>query len=69
MNERERSWVIFALVYAVLNVAVPYIFLKDMGNLLGVFLFWNLITAAVLAAGVWFTSSWGKTEGEGELPE
>jgi hypothetical protein len=69
LKRREKLWVIFALVSAGMNVAVPYTFLKDTGSLLGAFLFWNLITASVLAAGVWVTSPWGRDRTKGELQE
>jgi len=37
------------------------------GTLAGAFLFWNLITAAVVLAGVWITSGWKDRGGEETL--
>lgn len=58
MTRKEKIWILFSLLYGIANVAVPFTILKDEGTLVGAFLFWNLITAAVLLAGVWITSGW-----------
>jgi len=63
LTRKEKLWVLFSLLYGIVNVAVPFTILKKAGS----FAFWNLITAAVLLAGVWVTSGWaGKTDHEGE---
>ncbi|GAB6280170.1 MAG: hypothetical protein STSR0007_02250 [Thermovirga sp.] len=58
MKELEKLWMLFALFYSVINIAVPFLVLKDTGSFGGAFLFWNLLTGAVLLAGVWMTSGW-----------
>lgn len=55
---REKIWLICALFYSVLNIAIPFFVLKDMGSLAGAFLFWNILTGAVLLAGIWITAGW-----------
>jgi len=58
---REKIWLICALFYSVLNIAIPFFVLKDTGSLAGAFLFWNLLTGTVLLAGIWITSGWKET--------
>ncbi|HAK40652.1 MAG TPA: hypothetical protein PLS21_01425 [Synergistales bacterium] len=58
MTQREKTWVLFSILYGAFNVIVPFTVLRDVGTLAGAFLFWNLITAAVLLAGAWITSGW-----------
>jgi hypothetical protein len=58
MARKEKIWILFSLLYGIVNVAVPFTLLKGEGSLVGAFLFWNLITAAVLLAGAWITSGW-----------
>lgn len=55
---REKIWLIWALFYSVLNVAIPFFVLKNTGSLAGAFLFWNILTGTVLLAGIWITSGW-----------
>lgn len=69
MKGREKIWVICALFYFVINLAVPFLILKDTGSLAGAFLFWNLLTGAVLLAGAWVTSGWKETAADTETPE
>ncbi|HPD98418.1 MAG TPA: hypothetical protein PLP89_08850 [Synergistales bacterium] len=65
MNSREKIWVIFALVYGTANIAIPFTFLREVASLGGAFMFWNVITLAVLLAGAWVTSSWSGTPRSG----
>ncbi len=65
MNRREKIWVFFALVYGTANLAIPFAFLREVSSLRGAFLFWNVITLAVLLAGAWVTSSWSGTPRSG----
>jgi len=65
LSGREKIWLIMALVYALLNTAVPFLVLKDTGSLSGAFLFWNVITLAVLLAGALITSGWGRGSHDG----
>lgn len=67
MKKREKIWIIFALFYSVINIAVPFLFLKDAGSFGGAFLFWNLLTGMVLIAGLWITSGWNKTAAGSEV--
>ncbi|MDO9508375.1 MAG: hypothetical protein Q7I97_03385 [Thermovirgaceae bacterium] len=67
MKRREKIWMLFALFYSVINIAVPFLFLKDTGSFGGAFLFWNLLTGAVLLAGVWITSGWNETAVDSEV--
>lgn len=67
MTGREKYWVLFALFYSVINIAVPFLLLKDTGSLQGAFLFWSLLTGTVLLAGAWITSGWRETAEEGKL--
>ncbi len=65
MSRREKIWVLFALVYGVANVVIPFTVLRDVAFLGGAFMFWNVITLAVLFAGAWVTSSWSAHSGRG----
>jgi len=66
MKRREKIWLLFALFYSVINIAVPFLVLKDIESFGGAFLFWNLLTGAVLLAGVWMTSGWDETTVDSE---
>lgn len=58
---REKIWLFCALLYSILDIAIPFFVLKDTGSLAGAFFFWNLLTGAVLLAGIWMTSGWRET--------
>jgi hypothetical protein len=67
LTQREKTWVLFSTLYGIVNVVVPFTLLRNVGTLAGAFLFWNLITAAVVLAGVWITSGWKDRGGEETL--
>lgn len=67
MKRREKIWMLFALFYSVLNIAVPFLILKDIGSFKGAFFFWNLLTGAVLLAGIWITSGWDEAAVDSEV--
>jgi hypothetical protein len=66
MSRREKIWVLFALVYGAANVVIPFTILREVASLGGAFMFWNVITLAVLFAGAWVTSSWSAPSERGE---
>lgn len=67
MTRREKIWVLFAFLYAAVNIAVPFRLLKDVGSIWGAFMFWNILTLAVLLIGSWITSCWGGSGAEAEV--
>ena len=59
MSKTEVKWTLFGAAALAMNVAVPYAFLKGRESLGGSFLFWCVVTIAVIGAGAAVMSCWG----------
>ncbi len=59
MSKTEVKWTLFGVAALLMNVAVPFGALRGRESLGGAFLFWCLVTIAVIGAGVAVMSCWG----------
>lgn len=55
-----KGWIflIFSVVLAVIDVLVPYLFFTQTGSFAASFLFWCLLTLAVIIFGIFYTRGW-----------
>lgn len=60
MSKTEVKWTLFGMAALLMNVAVPYAFLRGRETLGGAFLFWCVVTMMVIGAGVAVMSRWGE---------
>ncbi len=56
---RGRTLVVLAVGLALLDILVPYLLLRDIGSFAGSFLFWCLLTLAVIVLGAVAVRGWG----------
>lgn len=52
------TFLIIAFVVAAIDVLIPYLILAQMGSFLASFLFWCVITAAMIVFAVFSTRRW-----------
>ena len=57
---RGRTFLLIAVVLAVIDLAVPYLFLGASGSFAASFLFWCALTLAVIVAATVYTRHWSK---------
>ncbi len=58
ISKEELWWLFFSAVAIVLDVVVPFVFLRESGTFGGAFSFWSLLTIVVIAGGWVYTNSW-----------
>ena len=58
ISKEELWWLFFSAVAIVLDVVVPFVFLRESGTLGGAFSFWSLLAIVVIAGGWIYTNSW-----------
>lgn len=58
ISKEELWWLFFSAVAIVLDVVVPFVFLRESGTLGGAFSFWSFLTIVVIAGGWVYTNSW-----------
>jgi len=58
ISKEELWWLFFSAVAIVLDVVVPFVFLREGGILGGAFSFWSFLTVVVIAGGWIYTNSW-----------
>lgn len=56
----EKYIGILAVLLAVVNLAVPYLVLKDTASFMGSYLFWSGLTFLVILFGIWKVRKWGE---------
>ena len=56
---RGRVLLGLAVGLALLNVLVPFLLLRRVGSFVGAFLFWCLLTLAVILLGILSVRRWG----------
>lgn len=54
-----RKLAIISVLIAIMDVGIPYLFLRDKGSFFGSFLFWVSLAFLVLVASVWHVNQWG----------
>ncbi|KXA94891.1 hypothetical protein AKJ65_03130 [candidate division MSBL1 archaeon SCGC-AAA259E19] len=50
------------LVLGIVDVTTPYLFLADVGEFWGSYLFWSILSLAVIIGGARHVSNWGEGE-------
>lgn len=58
ISKEELWWLFFSAVAIVLDVVVPFVFLRESGTFGGAFSFWSLLTIVVIAGGWVYTNFW-----------
>lgn len=58
MSSKETIWVLFALLVAVLDLAVPYTVLKNVAKFSGPYLYWTALVLIVIVFGSVYISRW-----------
>lgn len=48
------------LIVAIVDIVVPYLFLKDVTKFWANYLFWFLLTGAIIIFGILYVSKWGE---------
>lgn len=59
MNKAVKVFLL-VLILGVLDVGIPYIFLRNFASFLGSYLFWIILTLTTIVWGILYTNSWGK---------
>lgn len=59
---KTKNLALIAIFLAVLDVAVPYLFLKDVGAFWGSYLYWTILAVTVIILGVVYIKHWGENE-------
>lgn len=59
---KAKNLALIALVLAVLDFAVPYLFLKDIGEFWASYLYWTLLAVVVIMLGAIYIKHWGDNE-------
>ena len=59
---KAKNLALIALVLAVLDFAVPYLILKDIGEFWASYLYWTLLAVIVIILGAFYIKHWGDTE-------
>lgn len=59
---KAKNLALIALVLAILDVGVPYLFLKDIGEFWGSYLYWTLLAVTVIVLGAIYIKGWGENE-------
>jgi hypothetical protein len=56
-----KGWIflVLAAVLALVDVLVPYLFFTQTGSFAASFLFWCILTLAVIIFGIFYTRRWG----------
>ncbi|HAA47423.1 MAG TPA: hypothetical protein DCE03_02905 [Synergistaceae bacterium] len=54
MSVQERVWILSAVLLTALNIILPYTIFEKAGA----WAFWTILTAIVLAEGIFYTKSW-----------
>ncbi len=55
---KGRHLAFLGILLGLINVGIPYLFLRDVSSFWGSFLFWILVTVGVLSVGLWKIRQW-----------
>jgi hypothetical protein len=58
---RGLHFLILAAGLALVDGLVPYLLLRDIARFHGTYLFWSLLTLAVILFAWWYTRRWGRS--------
>jgi NADH:ubiquinone oxidoreductase subunit 3 (subunit A) len=53
-----KTFLLLALLLVILDVAIPYLFLRDIASFGGSFLFWTVLPAIGILAAAFYTRPW-----------
>lgn len=56
---KAKNLALISLILVVLDVGIPYLFLKDIGEFWASYLYWALLAVTVLILGVIYIKDWG----------
>ncbi|MFO7791799.1 MAG: hypothetical protein R6W73_02315 [Candidatus Saliniplasma sp.] len=62
MSYNTKDIMIISLVVAVVNLAIPYLFLRDRSDYWINFVFWTLLTLIVMFIGFLYVKDWSESE-------
>lgn len=58
MSGKEFGWILFAILIAILDLAVPYTVLKNVAKFTGPYLYWTVLVLVVIIAGWIYVAKW-----------
>ncbi len=58
----SRDFIIISIIVAIVNLAIPYLFLKDYSEYWVNFVFWTVLTLIVMFIGYIYIKDWGDSE-------
>lgn len=58
---RGLYFLFLSIGLVIIDVLVPYLFLKGIASFWSSFLFWSLLTLAVIIFGIVYTRKWGRS--------
>ncbi|MFP4051947.1 MAG: hypothetical protein ACLFVB_09450 [Thermoplasmata archaeon] len=58
---KAKNLALIAILLAVLDVGVPYLVLKDIGEFWGNYLYWTLLAVTVIVLGANYIKHWGES--------
>ena len=59
---KAKNLALIALLLAVLDLGVPYLFLKDIGSFWASYLYWTLLAVTVIILGAIYIKHWGENK-------
>lgn len=59
-ENKLTSLAVAGLVLGIIDVGIPYLFLKNIGKFWASYLFWTILSLIVVLAGIWRVSKWGE---------
>ena len=59
---KAKNLALIAIFLAILDVAVPYLILKDIEAFWGNYLYWTILAVTVIILGVVYIKHWGENE-------
>ncbi len=57
---KNKNLLLLGLTIATIDIAIPYLFLKNTTKYWINYLFWTIFTIIVLTAGIWKIKKWGE---------
>ena len=61
ISYRAKDLTIISLIVAIVNLAIPYLFLKGHSEYWVNFVFWTVLTLIVMFIGYIYTKEWGES--------
>ena len=62
ISYNSRDFIIISIIVAIVNLAIPYLFLKDYSEYWVNFVFWTVLTLIVMFIGYIYIKDWGDSE-------